>query len=271
MTRNTWEELWRELASTDIQADAEGEAEMVERWRRVAGQLDAEGKRPGYPDPLLDYIMSKIEPAMTALDIGAGIGRWTIPIARKVARVTAIEPLAGMREVLLERIASLGVANITVRESAWQDAEVPPHDIAIASHSTYVTADLVAFAQKMDRHARRTCYLALRVPAHDGIIGELSQRIWGRWHDSPNFIVGYNLLLSAGFYANALVETKPVRSWKDPTLEDAMARARRHLHLRDSAHDAVIRDVLARRLAFREGVYHWPDAMRSALVWWNKS
>jgi FkbM family methyltransferase len=270
MTRNAWEELWRELASRDIQADAAGEAEMVERWRRVAGQLDAAGKRQGYPDPLLDYIMTKIEAEMTVLDIGAGIGRWTIPIARKVARVTAIEPLAGMREVLLERIASLGVANITVRESAWQDAEVPPHDIAIASHSTYVTADLVAFAQKMDRHARRTCYLALRVPAHDGIIGELSQRIWGRWHDSPNFIVGYNLLLSAGFYASALVEPKPVRYWKDPTLEDAVARARRHLHLRDSAHDAVIRESLTRRLVLREGMYHWPDAMRSALVWWDK-
>ena len=62
-----------------------------------------------------------------------------------------------------------------------------------------------------------------------------------------------------------------MRYWKDPTLEDAVARARRHLHLTDSANDATIRDVLAHRLAFREGAYHWPDAMRSALVWWDKS
>jgi len=271
VAKNAWKELWRELASRDIQADAEGEAQMVERWRRVAGQLDAEGKPQGYPDPLLDYILSRVMPEMTVLDIGAGVGRWTIPIARKVNSVTAIEPLAGMREVLLERIASLGVTNITIAESPWQEAWVTPHDVAVASHSTYTTTDLVAFAQKMDRYARRTCYLALRVPAHDGIIGELSQRIWGRWHDSPNFIVGYNLLLSAGFYASVLMEPKPVRYWKDPTLEEAVARARRHLHLTNSIHDAMIRDVLAQRLAFTDGAYHWPDAMRSALVWWDKA
>jgi FkbM family methyltransferase len=269
MTTTDWARLWRDLASQDVQASSEGQAQMLERWRKVAKQLDSSGKREGYPDPLLDFLLSRLEPEMTALDIGAGVGRWTVPIARKVARVTAVEPLAGMRQVLVERAASLEIANLEVVEAPWMDAQVPPHDVAIASHSTYTTADLLAFVRKMERSARRACYLALRVPAHDGVIGELSLRYRGRWHDSPNFIVGFNLLLSAGIYASVLMEPKPVRTWTDTTLDDAVARAKRHLRLKGPSHDAAIRDLLSRRLAFVGGAYQWPDAMRSALVYWE--
>src|SRR5574337_490779 len=268
MMATDWAELWRKLASGDTQASAEGEAQMVERWRRMARQLDAGGK--GLPDALLDHILGALAAEMTVLDIGAGIGRWTLPIAKVVRRVTAVEPLQGMRQVLMERAAAQGITNLEVMAVPWLEAEVPPHDVAIAAHATYTTTDLLRFVRKMDASARRACYLALRVPAHDGVIGELCQRIHGRWHDSPNFIVGYNLLLSAGFHPNVVMEPRPVRYWTDPTLDEAVARARRHLHLEDAGHDAPIREVLSRRLPLVDGAYRWPDSMRSALIWWEK-
>jgi len=268
MIPTDWATLWQELASGDIQASFEGEAQMVERWRRVARQLDAGGRH--LPDPLLEHILGRLTPEMTVLDIGAGIGRWTLPIARAARHVTAVEPVAGMRHVLVERAASQGITNLKVVDVPWLEAEVLPHDVTIAAHATYTTPDLLRFVRKMDAGARRTCYLALRVPAHDGVIGELSERLRGRWHDSPNFIVGYNLLLSAGFYANVLMESKPVRCWNDPTLDEALTRAKRHLRLEDTRHDATIHEVLARRLEFTEDAFRWPDSMRSGLIWWDK-
>jgi len=269
MVSTDWAKLWQELASTDIQASFEGGAQMVERWRRVARQLDA-GDR-NLPDLLLNHILGRLTPEMTVLDIGAGIGRWTLPIAGRVGRVTAVEPLEGMRQVLVERAKSHGITNLDVVDIPWLEADVAPHDVAIAAHATYTTTDLLRFVRKMDACARHTCYLALRVPAHDGVIGELSQRVHGRWHDSPNFIVGYNLLLSAGFYGNVLMEPWPLRSWNDKSLDEAVARAKRHLHLEDGSRDDAIRDVLSRRLQFIDGVYHWPDGMRSALIWWDRT
>jgi SAM-dependent methyltransferase len=268
MMPSDWALLWRELAAIDIQASAEGETQMVERWRRMARQLDSGEKRE--PDPLLDFVLGRLEPRMTVLDIGAAIGRWTLPIAERVRQVTAVEPLPGMRQVLLERVSSRGLTNTTVVGVPWMEAEVLPHDVVIAAHATYTTQDLVGFVGRMNACARRTSYLALRVPAHDGVIGELSERVHGRWHDSPNFIVGYNLLLVAGFHPNVLMEQKPVRHWADPTLDDAVARARRHLHLTDTSQDATIREILSRRLRFAEDAYRWPDGMRSALIWWDK-
>jgi len=262
-----WAALWRELASRDIQASDEGATQMVERWRGVARKLDAAA--PGAADPLLAHVLGSLTPEMTVLDIGAGIGRWTLPIAKRVRRVTAVEPLQGMRQVLIERASAQGVANLDIVALPWMETTVPPHDVALAVHATYTTTDLLGFIHKMEASTLRTCYLALRVPAHDGVIGELSERIHGRWHDSPNFIVGYNLLLSAGFHPNVLMEPAAVRHWTDPTLEEAKARAKRHLHLDDDRHDAAIREILARRLSLVDDVYHWPDGMRSALIWWD--
>jgi SAM-dependent methyltransferase len=269
MIPTEWANLWRELASRDLMGHTEGEAEMVERWRRMARRLD--GGDSAKPDALLSFLLQQLTPEMTVLDIGAGIGRWTLPIAKAVRHVTAVEPLSGMREILRERAAGQGVGNLCLVAAPWMEAEVTPHDVAIAAHATYATPDLLGFVRKMEASARRMCALALRLPAHDGIIGELCQRLSGVWHDSPNFIVGYNLLLAAGYHPNVLMEPTASRHWIDPTLEQAIRRAKRHLHFGGDRHDALVREVLSRRLTAVEGGYRWPDGMRSALVWWEKA
>ena len=76
MISTDWATLWRELASSDIQASFEGETKMIERWRRVARQLDA-GERQ-LQDTLLEHILRRLTPEMTVLDIGAGIGRCAV-------------------------------------------------------------------------------------------------------------------------------------------------------------------------------------------------
>ena len=133
----------------------------------------------------------------------------------------------------------------------------------------YSSPDLAGFVRKMELNARRLCCLAMRMPSHDGIMRELSGRIHGQPHDSPNFWVGYQLLYDLGIYANVVIEPL-VRCWSNDNLDDALQRARHHLFLGgNTAHDDEIREVLERRLTFREGQYHWPDGMRSALLWWE--
>lgn len=263
-----WLSLWRELASRDLMASPEGEAQMVERWRRVAHQLDSGEQRE--PDDLLDFVRDRLRPDVSVLDIGAGIGRWTIPLAKTVRQVTAVEPLAGMRRVLQERATAHRLSNVTVVDVPWMGAEVGPHDAAIAVHATYTTPDLLGFVGKMEA-AARTCYLVLRVPAHDGLVGALSEKIHRQWHDSPNFVIGYNLLLASGRYPNVVMEPAATRYWVDRTLDEAVARAKRHLKLKDSLHDRGIRDLLSQKLTAVDGGYRWPDGMRSALIWWERS
>jgi hypothetical protein len=72
-----------------------------------------------------------------------------------------------------------------------------------------------------------------------------------------------------GIYANVLMEYVQHR-WTDETIDDAFARAKRHLHREGlKTHDKLIRETLERRLTYKDGVYAWPDGMNSALVWWD--
>lgn len=266
-----WVELWRELAGRVRRPENDGGGERVDRWSRRARSFDAAVKRKGgaRPDPILDFVAGSLQPGDTVVDVGAGTGSFTIPMARVARRVTAVEPSPSMAAILKENAAAEGLANLDVVEAAWEDAEVEQHDVVLCSHAMYSIPDLVGFVRKMEGAARRACFLLMRVPSHDGVMAELSRRIYGQPHDSPNFVVGYNVLYGMGIYANVMME-QSVRYWADDTLDDAQARAKRHLRLGDARpHDDMIRELLARRLAFRDGRYHWPDGMRSALAWWD--
>ena len=261
-----WVELWHELSLRFRQPTKGADA-----WRERASSFDTAVKRrqKEWPDPLVEALAEKLCATDTVLDIGAGTGRWAVPLAGVVARVTAIDPSPAMLSILEENAAVAGVANITVVSGDWDDIEVEPHDVVLCSHAMYSSPDLVGFVRKMERAARRLCALVMRVPSHNGIIGQLSHRIYGQWHDSPNFVIAYNILLGMGIYPNVLMETQ-VRSWTDDTLEDALDRAKRHLRLGESAdHDHAILEVLRSSLTTREGQWVWPDGMRSAMVWWS--
>ena len=261
-----WSDLWDSLAKQDLMSGETGEAEMVERWRSLASRLDDGSVQR--PDRILDFILAMLTPEMTAVDVGAGVGRWAIPLAERVRAVTAVEPVPGMRTVLEERIAARNAGNVGVEGAPWLESKLPRHDAVLAAYSMYTSPDLAAFARKMEATASRLCAMAMRVPAHDGVLGELSFEIRGTWHDSPNFIVGYNSMLEAGFTPNVWVEPEAVRYFEDGSLEEAAQRVRRHLHLAEGEHDALIMSTLRRKLEPTANGYRWPDYMRAALVWW---
>jgi SAM-dependent methyltransferase len=60
--------------------------------------------RPGYPDGIMDVV--PVAPPATVLDLAAGTGKLTRVLARRYARVIAVEPLAALRAIV-ERVAEL--------------------------------------------------------------------------------------------------------------------------------------------------------------------
>lgn len=260
MTETNWLELWCQLVRATSHPDSD---ELVKRYETHSHT------RAERPDPLLDFILKEISSSLSVIDIGSGNGRWTVPIARKAKKVIAVEPTKAMQNLLRENIYSAGVTNVQIIEAAWEEAVIQPEDIIVCAHAMYGSPDLESFVRKMESHARKGCYLALRLPPTDGILGEISSVIFGRRYDSPNAIIAYNALYSLGIYTNVLTEDT-IFNWVNANFEDAFLRAKRHLHLETStAYDALIRDTLRRRLIYSDNSYIWPDGMRSALLWWK--
>ena len=223
----------------------------------------------GKPDSLLDFALKDIGEVKSALDIGSGVGRWTIPLAKIADIVTAVEPSETMLDKLRHNITTSGVENISIIPAFWQDADIDIHDVVICAHGIYSSADFPSFIRKMERFAAERCYLELKLPPADGIIGELHRLIYGCFHDSPNAIIAYNALYSMGIYPDVKIE-ESIDRWVDNSIEEALVRAKRYLRLNYTTNfDTMVQDTLKRRLVRSHNSFCWPDGMRSALFRWG--
>ncbi|MBI4498635.1 MAG: class I SAM-dependent methyltransferase, partial [Chloroflexi bacterium] len=202
-----------------------GAEDLAHRWRQMveAREAQAHRLRPGaggagfwdrraegfarvartfQQDRLLDLLVQQVTPGTTVLDVGAGPGRYTLPLARAGAQVIAVEPSQGMRSFLEQAVVEEDLA-VTVVPASWEEAEVPPCDVALCSHVVYGVRDILPFLQKLDAHARRACFLAIRVSQFDAYVRPLWEQIFDEPRaPEPTFIDLYTLLYAMGIAAN---------------------------------------------------------------------
>jgi SAM-dependent methyltransferase len=66
-------------------------------------------------------------PGGVVVELGAGTGRLTLPIARTGVSVHAVEPADSMRLRLVDKVARGGVPGVVVEKARAHDFEGPPH------------------------------------------------------------------------------------------------------------------------------------------------
>ena len=269
-----WNALWRELV--DIKARSRNsishEEQDIDVWCKKAAEFKEGVKRRWKkPDSSRDFILSKMNPSATVLDIGAGTGAWAGLLAPHVRRVTAVEPSPSMIRVMRESLDEEGIKNVDIVQGEWPDVTVDAHDYSLCSHAMYGYPDLPVFIRRMAEYTRNTCFLLLRAPSLNGIRSEAAQHIWGQPLDSPNFTIAYNILLEMGIFAHVQMENTGL--WKSRTsssLEEALGSMKRFLGLNTTdEQDDYLWKLLQRRLVLKKGQYIWPPEVRSALVYWN--
>lgn len=115
--------------------------------------------RPGSRAPLeLPPLEAHARAGDIWLDIGAGGGRFAIPLSRRVARVIAVEPSESMRGTLATAAAEAGRSNIEVHGRRWPASDwTAPADVSLAAHSLYDIREIAPFLDAMEQHTRRLC------------------------------------------------------------------------------------------------------------------
>lgn len=96
-------------------------------YQRALSRSDFAGK-------VLEVIRPLLVECETALDVGAGCGALTIPLAGRLRFVTALEPSPAMAKALAEKARGRGLSNIEIVERAWGEVPVAPHDLVICAH-----------------------------------------------------------------------------------------------------------------------------------------
>ncbi len=129
----------------------------VQMWRRRTAAA------AGTEEPETTGIVRRLAaPDGSILDVGAGTGRASLPLALEGHALTAVEKDPGMAAGLREEALARGV-DVDVVEGAWPDvaAEVQPADVVMSANVVYDVADIAPFLRAMADHARRAVVLEL--------------------------------------------------------------------------------------------------------------
>lgn len=172
-------------------------AAQVERFRQTPDGPDfyapvtrtfvADPARDG--DPVLEALLALAQPGDTWLDIGAGAGRYALPLARHVREVIAIDPSVSMLDALRAGIAAHGIENIRVVEGRWPPDDGvrpvvgpdPVADAALFAHVGYDIEAILPFLDAVEGAARRRCVAVLM----DQSPASVAAPFWPLVHGEP--------------------------------------------------------------------------------------
>ncbi len=109
----------------------------------------------GPPGPTARHALGLLSPGGSLLDVGAGTGRASLPIAVRGHPLTAVERNPAMAQALREEAEAAGV-EVRVVEGSWPEAaaEAGRHDVALSAHVVYDVADLAPFLRALHAAAR---------------------------------------------------------------------------------------------------------------------
>ncbi len=146
-----------------------------------------------YPGRMLESMLACIDNDATVLDVGAGSGSISVPIAKMALSVTAIEPSSAQIRRLEVKARCANVRNIAVVERKWEEVNVEDigfHDVVIASYCLFM-ADIAAALRKMYDAATKEVLL-VHLASHD--LQRLLRGIRGRDALIPDLRILLNVL-----------------------------------------------------------------------------
>ena len=241
-------------------------------WDAKAHSFASRNKSSAYVDLFLALL--PLEGGMSVLDVGSGPGTLALPIAAKVASVTAIDYSKGMLQALNDLAAKEKISNIKTFHCAWEDdwqaKGLRPHDIAIASRAMGIE-NLAAALKKIDAYATQYVFLSDRIGSTPFDVAAFAA-IGRPFAAGPDYIYTVNILYTLGIHANISVLTleremsfssmdEAIRSYSwmfnDITADETMALA-------NYLETQIIKKEAGRLTLIRQVPPRW------AVIWWQK-
>lgn len=207
----------------------------------------------------------------TVLDVGAGAGAASLPLAPPAASIVAIDTSGEMLAAFRELAEGRGVAARTM-EGAWPDVapRAPRADVVVCHHVLYNAADLATFAGALSEHARRRVVVEVTDRHPLAWTGPLWQQFHGL--DRPGGPTGDDAvaaLADAGIRARREDFATPDHVAGFERRDDVVAFVRRRLCLRPER-DPDVAEAIAPYLVEQDG--RWgvrPPDRRLVTLWWE--
>jgi SAM-dependent methyltransferase len=228
----SWQSIWEESIKhaniCHIRSDLSEKdklnilADVVYKNNHSKQNLEDLQKKPAF-EVELNRLRRFITKDSSVLDIGAGRGRLTIPLAKEVRKLTAIEPARIYMNIMKDKAAKDGVNNIEFSEDTWADFPLQEkYDLVYSTYSAGAS-DPIAL-MKMHEASRGYCVLELGVspPNVWDSSGKIYPMIIGEKFRLPgSYLNVITTLYDYGIYAN-LETWQSEKEIKYQTMKEAM-------------------------------------------------
>jgi len=237
-------------------------------WDAWVRSLPPKQEHSNYVDEVLHRINCKKDDAI--LDVGAGTGALSLPLAKCVRQVTALDQSEAMLETIAHNAAAEQISNIKLLHLDWTKAQLgidfDQHDIVLVSRSLPGGDDVLRCLDLINRAARRMCYITWKADGHNPLEATLCTQLGIPYHSFPDYIVLRDIILSLGIIP--IIELFTARSKHCfGSLEQAYTQIVRKHTLSNTDRQLAL-DFLADNLEQEDGSYVQTSDIRWALISW---
>jgi ubiquinone/menaquinone biosynthesis C-methylase UbiE len=216
-----------------------------------------------------------ITPGARVLDIGAGTGSLSVPLARTGCQVTAIEPAGAMIEAFQENVRRESVSDITLIRKKWEDVDEEEldgqFDTVVASFSLSMT-EIGDALIKMDHVCRGSvCLYWFMTPLPSS---KAMHDLWPKVHGTPHYYEPladclFMVLLQLGIYPNLeMIPEGHAHSYA--TIGDAVTDFHRRMGCTTENQDTIIRRYLRTHLCLTRNEFRLRGNSRNVKIVWQK-
>jgi SAM-dependent methyltransferase len=224
-----------------------------------------------FPAETLRALAPALAGCRSVLDVGAGVGALTVPLAGSVERVTALEPSSAMLEELREKLRRHRLANVTCMAARWGEVPIGSHDLILVANVAPIFQDLLPFVAAAERLRPRAIALVRNVGsgAEKFYCGELYPLLLGRpYPPREDYLRTLTLLHGRGIHANVqIIAYRFDQPFED--LQEAVEFWTHEMRLTGPEQIQRLRGFLETRLERTGPRLLAPMRRQSAVIWWR--
>ncbi|NAS89442.1 class I SAM-dependent methyltransferase [ANME-1 cluster archaeon AG-394-G21] len=182
MKELNWKAIWEEkqkqrMKPLKITFDPEFRAKFADDYSEQAKYNNYE-----YGRKAVDALSEILDKDFEVLEIGAGPGTLTIPLAKKVKKVVAIESSETSVDYLRENMKESRVENVEIVNENWLEMDAreikDKFEFAVCSHFLWQMKNLDTHLEMMEQASREYCAV-IQPAGRDSIVKEMWTKITG--------------------------------------------------------------------------------------------
>lgn len=270
----SWREQWRQLKLAHCAVPGYGNTQEFWSNKKMVHTVYLKDQKKHQKNDTAGLDKMQIHKGSRVLDIGAGPGIYSVPLAGRGCQVTAIEPSPLMRKALEENIHQNGVTGITVIPKRWEDVTAEEldgsFDTVIASYSLTMM-DIGEALAKMRDCCTGTVHLFWFLTSPAWV--QVNRDLWpllhkGEFPGEPTADWLWQILREMDIYANVEVEVKfPARVYA--SVDDAVQEFSRRLRCTTPAHEEIVRNYFQSVLRKETRGFVLGRETLGAHIWWS--